>query len=85
MRLINKIQFPDEKLLTKYIHTLLGLDESVWEDEQKITAVKRAWQTGYKGGLLTEDMFAFGIKILKLEGETSDEQLWEVYTFFWKN
>ncbi|KAH9638990.1 hypothetical protein HF086_000916 [Spodoptera exigua] len=71
-------KFPDETLCTKYIHDLLGASETVCSDQQKISAVKHAWKYGYENGLLTNDMFAFGLEILKLENETSDEELMEI-------
>lgn len=78
--LTNQFQFPDEKLCTKYIHTLLKLDDSICEDSQKISAVKHAWWSGYQSDLLTNDMFAFGIEMLKLEGEKSNDDMWKVMT-----
>ncbi|KAF9411362.1 hypothetical protein HW555_009809 [Spodoptera exigua] len=71
-------KFPDETLCTKYIHDLLGASETVCSDQQKISAVKHAWKYGYENGLLTNEMFAFGLEILKLENETSDEELMEI-------
>ncbi|KAJ8716271.1 hypothetical protein PYW08_013556 [Mythimna loreyi] len=68
-------KFPDETLCTKYIHGLLGANDSVCSDYQKINAVKHAWMYAHENGLLSNDMFAFGIEILKLENETSDEDL----------
>ncbi|KOB72321.1 U3 small nucleolar RNA-associated protein 6-like protein [Operophtera brumata] len=67
------IQFPDEKLCTKYIHTLLKLDDSICDDSQKISAVKQAWWSGYGSDLLTNEMFAFGIEMLKMEDEASNK------------
>lgn len=43
-------------------------------DIQKIKAVKHAWMYGHENGLLTNDMYAFGLDMLKLENETSDEE-----------
>lgn len=40
---------------------------------------------GHENGLLSNDMFAFGIEILKLENETANEDLIEVlFTFRYK-
>ncbi|KAI5645548.1 u3 small nucleolar RNA-associated protein 6 domain-containing protein [Phthorimaea operculella] len=71
-------QFPDKNLCTKYIHGLLGADEAVCSDEQRISAVKHAWRFGHDNGLLTDDMYAFGIELLKLENETSEEEFMEI-------
>ncbi|KAJ2944216.1 hypothetical protein O0L34_g18195 [Tuta absoluta] len=71
-------QFPDKNLCTKYIHGLLGADEAICSDDQRIRAVKHAWQFGHDNGLLTDDMYAFGIEMLKLENETSEGELMEI-------
>lgn len=70
-------QFPDQNLCTKYIHDLLGVTDSICNDNQKIDAVKQAWLFGHEHGLLTNEMYEFGIDLLKLEDE-SQEQLVEV-------
>ncbi|CAG4950700.1 unnamed protein product [Colias eurytheme] len=71
-------QFPDEKLCTKYIHGLLGLNNNICTDLQKITAVKQAWMYGHENGLLSNDMYAFGISLLKLEGEISSDEFVQI-------
>ncbi|XP_026732506.1 U3 small nucleolar RNA-associated protein 6 homolog [Trichoplusia ni] len=71
-------KFSDASLCTKYIHDLLGVSESVCNDKQKISAVKHAWMYGHGNGLLSNDMYSFGIKLLKLEGETSNDELMEI-------
>lgn len=71
-------KFPDEALCTKYIHELLGANENVCRDHQRIKAVKHAWNYGNENGLLSNDMFAFGIEILKLENETSNDELMQI-------
>ncbi|XP_075978746.1 U3 small nucleolar RNA-associated protein 6 homolog [Anticarsia gemmatalis] len=71
-------KFPEVKLCTKYIHELLGADESVCNDYQKINAVKHAWMYGHDNGLLSNDMYAFGIEMFKLENEMSSEELMEI-------
>lgn len=43
-------------------------------------AVKHAWMYGHESGLLTDEMYAFGIDMLKLEGEVTNEELMEVGT-----
>ena len=40
--------------------------------------MKHAWMYGHENGLLSNDMFAFGIEILKLENDTSNEDLMQV-------
>ncbi|CAK1550599.1 unnamed protein product [Leptosia nina] len=62
-------QFPDEKLCTQYIHHLLGLNDCICTENQKIHAVKQAWMYGHENGLLSNDMYAFGISFMKLEKE----------------
>ncbi|OWR44253.1 u3 small nucleolar RNA-associated protein 6 [Danaus plexippus plexippus] len=72
------MQFPDENLSTMYIHGLLGLKDNLCTDLQKICAVKQAWFFSHENGLLSNDMYVFGIKMLKLEGEITETQLTEV-------
>ncbi|KAJ0178448.1 hypothetical protein K1T71_006271 [Dendrolimus kikuchii] len=74
-------QFPDEKLCTKYIHELLGVSENICTDYQKIRAVKHAWMYGHENALLTDDMYAFGIEMLILDNEKSNEELNEILNF----
>lgn len=69
----------DENLCTRFIHDLLGLSEDICSDQQKIKAVKHAWMYGHDNGLLSNDMYAFGIEMLKLENETTTDELLEVY------
>jgi hypothetical protein len=45
---------------------------------QKISAVKKAWYNCHESGLLSNDMFEFGIEMLKLENNITDEKLLEV-------
>ncbi|CAH0398639.1 unnamed protein product [Chilo suppressalis] len=71
-------KFPDEKLCTQYIHGLLGANETACTDLQKISAVKEAWYYGHDNGILSTEIFAFGIEILKMENEISDEKLSEL-------
>ncbi|XP_053606153.1 U3 small nucleolar RNA-associated protein 6 homolog [Plodia interpunctella] len=71
------LKFPDQNLCTKYIHDLLGVTDSICNDNQKIDAVKQAWLFGHEHGLLTNEMYEFGIDLLKLEDE-SQEQLVEI-------
>ncbi|CAG9793729.1 unnamed protein product [Diatraea saccharalis] len=71
-------QFPDEKLCTQYIHKLLGVNEAICTNLQKISAVKEAWYYGHDNGLLSTDIFAFGIEVLKMENEISDSKLKEL-------
>ncbi|KAL4713139.1 hypothetical protein ACJJTC_004525 [Scirpophaga incertulas] len=71
-------RFPDIKLCTQFIHHLLGANESICTDSQKITAVKKAWYYGHENALLSEDMFKFGIDLLKAENKTSNENLLEL-------
>ncbi|CAG5025073.1 unnamed protein product [Parnassius apollo] len=71
-------QFPDEKLCTNYIHGLLKLNDTLCTDQQKINAVKHAWYYGHENGLLSNDMYAFGIEVLKLEDELSTEELMKI-------
>ncbi|XP_026762558.2 U3 small nucleolar RNA-associated protein 6 homolog [Galleria mellonella] len=71
-------RFPDEKLCTKYIHELLGVQERICSDYQKIRAVKQAWLFAHDNGLLTNDLYAFGISMLKLENEISNSDLMEI-------
>lgn len=71
-------QFPDKTLCTKYIHDLLGANDAVCTDSQKIKAVKHAWMFGHENGLLTNEMYAFGFDMLKLENEMSKDELLEV-------
>lgn len=61
-----------------YIHGLLGLKDDLCTDLQKICAVKQAWFFSHENGLLSNDMYVFGIKMLKLEGEITETQLTEV-------
>lgn len=72
------LQFPDEKLCTKYIHELLNVDEKICSDYQKINAVKHAWTYGHEHGLLTDDMYTFGIEMLKTANDVSNEELLEI-------
>ncbi|CAB3259655.1 unnamed protein product [Arctia plantaginis] len=60
-------KFSDKNLCTRYIHELLGVNESVCSDLLKIQAVKNAWMYGHENGVLTDEMYAFGIKMYKLE------------------
>uniref|UniRef100_A0A1E1WND8 U3 small nucleolar RNA-associated protein 6 N-terminal domain-containing protein n=1 Tax=Pectinophora gossypiella TaxID=13191 RepID=A0A1E1WND8_PECGO len=71
-------RFPENNLCTKYIHGLLSVSESICTDVQKLNAVKHAWLNGHESGLLSEDMFAFGFEMLKLENETSQDELMEI-------
>lgn len=48
-------------------------------DLQKINAVKHAWMYGHENGLLSNEMYAFGIEILKLENKLSTEDFMEVF------
>ncbi|XP_073947394.1 U3 small nucleolar RNA-associated protein 6 homolog [Choristoneura fumiferana] len=68
-------RFTDKKLCSKFIHELLSLNESICTDIQKITAVKEAWMYGHENELLTDDMYEFGIKLLKLENVSNEELL----------
>lgn len=70
-------QFIDKKLCSKFIHELLSVNESICTEIQKITAVKEAWMYGHENELLTDDMYEFGITLLKLEN-ASDEELVKV-------
>lgn len=60
-------QFSDKNLCTRFIHELLGVNESVCGDLLKIQVVKNAWMFGHEHGVLTDDMYAFGLKMFKLE------------------
>ncbi|KAM3960767.1 U3 small nucleolar RNA-associated protein 6 homolog [Aphomia sociella] len=71
-------RFPDEKLCTRYIRELLGVNERICSDVQKIRAVKQVWLYAHDSGLLTNDMYAFGIAMLKLENEISTDELMEI-------
>ncbi|XP_023945935.2 U3 small nucleolar RNA-associated protein 6 homolog [Bicyclus anynana] len=71
-------QFPDAALCTKYIHGLLGVKDSVCSEIQKINTVKHAWNYGHENGLLTNEMYAFGISVLKLEDEMTKDELTEI-------
>ncbi|XP_039755815.1 U3 small nucleolar RNA-associated protein 6 homolog [Pararge aegeria] len=70
--------FPDETLCTKYIHGLLGIKDSLCSELQKISTVKHAWNYGHENGLLTSEMYAFGISMLKLEDEIAKDELTEI-------
>lgn len=72
------LKFPDEKLFTKYIHTLLGVNESSCSERQKIEAVRQAWMFGHEHGLLSEYMYDFGIEMLKIEAEITDDELLKI-------
>ncbi|XP_045766401.1 U3 small nucleolar RNA-associated protein 6 homolog [Maniola jurtina] len=71
-------RFPDENLCTKYIHGLLGIKDSVCTELQKISTVKHAWNYGHENGLLTNEMYAFGISMLKLQDEMTKDELTEI-------
>ncbi|XP_030025221.2 U3 small nucleolar RNA-associated protein 6 homolog [Manduca sexta] len=71
-------KFPEESLCTKYIHDLLGLSDNVCVESQKIEAVKHAWMYGHDNGLLSSDMYSFGIEMLKLENKMSENELVEM-------
>ncbi|XP_072947814.1 U3 small nucleolar RNA-associated protein 6 homolog [Epargyreus clarus] len=71
-------KFPDEKLCTKYIHNLLSVNESLCTETQKIFAVKQAWNYGHENGLLSNEMYAFGISLLKLEDEIPKDEFAEI-------
>ncbi|VVC96344.1 unnamed protein product, partial [Leptidea sinapis] len=71
-------QFPDEKLCTEYIHKLLGLNDSICTDLQKIAVVKRAWEHGHANGLLTNDMYSFGFTFLRLEDELTTDEFMQI-------
>ncbi|XP_041986309.1 U3 small nucleolar RNA-associated protein 6 homolog [Aricia agestis] len=66
-------QIPDKKLLTKYIHGLLAVNNSLCSDLQQITAVKHAWYFGLENGLLDNDMYEFGFNMLKLDDLSNEE------------
>ncbi|XP_028030528.1 U3 small nucleolar RNA-associated protein 6 homolog [Bombyx mandarina] len=70
--------FMDENLCTRFIHDLLGMSEDICSDQQKIKAVKHAWMYGHDNGLLSNDMYVFGIEMLKLENETTTDELLEI-------
>ncbi|XP_047993663.1 U3 small nucleolar RNA-associated protein 6 homolog [Leguminivora glycinivorella] len=71
-------RFPDEKLCSKFIHELLGLNENVCSENQKVTAIKDAWMFGHENGLLSDDMYAFGIELLKLEDSLNSAELGQI-------
>lgn len=71
-------KFPDQSLCTTYIHELLGVNENVCSEYQKISAVKHAWKYGHNNGLLSNDMYAFGIEMFKLLNEMTNEEMMEV-------
>ncbi|XP_068618280.1 U3 small nucleolar RNA-associated protein 6 homolog [Battus philenor] len=71
-------QFPDENLCTHFIHGLLKINDTLCTDEQKIRAVKHAWMYGHENGLLSNEMYAFGIELLKLEDDLSTENFLEI-------
>lgn len=54
------------------------MNENICSDYQKIRAVKHAWMYGHENGLLTDDMYKFGIEMLKLDNEKTNEELLEV-------
>ncbi|XP_059053862.1 U3 small nucleolar RNA-associated protein 6 homolog [Achroia grisella] len=71
-------RFPDEKLCSRYIQDLLGVNERICSDYQKISAVKKAWLFAHENGLLTNDLYAFGIAFLKLDDKISTVDLLEI-------
>lgn len=71
-------QIPDEKMCTKYIHGALSLREGICTDLQKVAVVKRAWYYGHENGLLSKEMYTFGIQMLKLEDEISKDEYTEI-------
>ncbi|KPI91753.1 U3 small nucleolar RNA-associated protein 6-like [Papilio xuthus] len=71
-------QFPDEKLCTKFIHGLLRINDTLCTDLQKIQVVKHAWMFGHENGVLSNEMYAFGIELLKLENTLSNDDFKQI-------
>ncbi|XP_046968618.1 U3 small nucleolar RNA-associated protein 6 homolog [Vanessa cardui] len=71
-------QFPDEKLCTKYIYGAISVRDGLCTELQKINIVKRAWYYGHDNGLLTKEMYTFGVKMLKMENEISKDEYTEI-------
>lgn len=68
-------------MCTKYIHGALSLREGICTDLQKVAVVKRAWYYGHENGLLSKEMYTFGIQMLKLEDEISKDEYTEVHNY----
>lgn len=58
------------------------MNDTLCTDLQKIRIVKQAWMFGHENGVLSNDMYAFGIELLKFENTLSTEDFKQVYKFF---